>query len=185
VQLRDGPEGPIVQLTLDMRPRTLAVAPVEISLVGKLGGKSTIEHLTDNDPDTFVVLYTAGEKGPSANDPVMLEFSKPPGIRSAGAVRIVPRPGYGPKRIRLDARRDTAWHELANTDIGPDPSVIQMPDDLRDGRLRLTISSSWDRGAAPADGARNTQIAELTFLVPVGPVGSPTVAAFEIRVIGP
>lgn len=185
VQLRDGSDGPIVQLTLDMQPRARAVAPVEISLVGKLGRKSTIAELTDNDHGTFAVFYTTDGKGPSADDPVVLEFSMPPGAKPARAVQIVPRPGYGPRKIRLEVRPDTAWHELAGTEIGSDSKTIELPDDTRGNRFRLTISSSWDRGTAPADGARNTQIAEIGFLIPVEPPGSQPNTNFDILVIQP
>ncbi len=185
VKLRDGADGPLVQLTLDMRPRALVEAPVEISVVGKLGRNSTIERLTDNDPDTFVVLYTADEKGPSTDTPVMLEFSKPPGAKSGGAVRIVPRPGYGPREIRLETRRNTAWHEVAAIEIGSDPQLIGLSDDSRDTRFRLTIFSSWDRGVKPADAARNTQIAELGFVVSVESPNSQPKPVFDIRVVEP
>ena len=185
VQLRDGPNGPIVQFTLDMQRRARSMAPVEISLVGKLGRKSTMANLTDNDPATFAVLYTADGNGPSSDSPVVLEFSMPSGTKSAGAIQIVPRPGYGPRKIRLESRRKTTWHELAGTEIGSDPKIIELPEDTRGNRFRLTISSSWDRGAAPADGARNTQIAELGFLIPVGPPGSQPNTAFDVRVIQP
>ena len=184
VQLRDGPNGPIVQLTLDMQPRAISVAPVEISLVGKLGRKSRIEDLADNDPGTFAVLYTAAEKGPSPNSPVILEFSAPPGGKSAEAIQITPRPGYGPRKIHLEARRETTWHELASAEIGSDSKVIGLAEDTRGDRYRLTILSGWDRGAAPAGGARNTQIGELCFLVSVEPPGSLPEKGLEIRVIG-
>ena len=185
IQLRDGPDGPIVQLALDMQPRARWVAPVEISLVGKLGRESTIEDLADNDPTTFAVFYTADGKGPSPDGPVILEFSMPPGATSAGAVQIVPRPGYGPRRIRLEARRETTWHELAGMEIGPDAKIIGLPEETGGNRFRLTILSSWDRGTTPAEGARNTQLAELGFLIPVAPSGSRPKAVFEIRVIRP
>ena len=185
VQLRDGPGGPIVQLTLDMRPRAKSVTPVEISLVGKLGRKSAIEHLTDNDPATFAVFYTDDGNGPSADKPVILEFSMPAGAKSAAAVQLVPRPGYGPRKIRLEAGRTTTWQELAITEIGSDSKIIGLPEDLRGNRFRLTILSSWDRGAALADRARNTQIAELGFLMPVEPPGSHPNTAFDVRVIQP
>ena len=185
VRLRDGLDGALVELVLDMQPRARYVAAVEISLVGELGRKSTIEKLIDNDSDTFAVFYTAEGKGPSADSPVAVEFSLPPEVKSACAVQVVPRSGYGPKRIRLDARRDTDWHELASREMGADSTIIQLSEDAGDSRFRLTILSSWDRGVDPAGGARNTQIAELGFLVSAGSSSSRPDRPFEIRVVQP
>lgn len=165
VRLRDGVDGPLVCVKVDLGRLVELFPPEGLSTEGQVSENNGLEKMTDGDPATCTVLRTPGGVGPVPEAPVILEFRKPAGAEGASGVRIVPRPGYGPRAVTLEVNRAGAWQPLAKVEVGSQHKDIELADHDGADRFRLTISTGWDRGAQLSHTPRNTQIAELSFLV--------------------
>ncbi len=107
----------------------------------------------DGNPGTF---WVSGQ-GPSETAPQWLEtvFAK---AVVADRVVITPRPGYGPKRGRVEALVDGRRRELATFTMKPDVAASIKLDEARSTAFRIVITEAWD---PKSDVARNVQVAEV------------------------
>lgn len=187
VRFRDGPDGPLVCVKVDLGRLVKLLPAVDVATHGQVSENFGLENMTDADPESYVVLRNAGGLGPVPDAPVILEFRKPAGAEDASALRIVPRPHYGPREVTLEIKRAGSWHSLAKAEVGSQHKDIELAEHEGADRFRLTISTGWDRGTQLAHAPRNTQIAELTFLVTKKrPEPDPESGRrFELRVIEP
>ena len=76
-----------------------------------------------------------------------------------------PAPRYGPRQVTLGVHGAGSWHDVATARLGFVQSDLKLTACEGTQRFRLTISKGWDRGKALSTWPRNTQIAELSFLV--------------------
>jgi hypothetical protein len=187
VQLRDGPDGPLVSVTVDLGRAITFLPPADISVRGQVAEGYGLEKMTDGDPESFAVFRNAQGRGPVPESPVILEFSKPAEAEDAFALRLVPRPRYGPREIGLEIRRHGAWQRLATAQVDFRHKDLELAGQEAAERFRLTITRTWDRGAELSDAPRDTQIAELSFLVDEEEEspGTEAPAPFQLRVIEP
>jgi hypothetical protein len=185
VWLRDGVDGPLLCATVDLGRWTRTAPPADITVDGSAHPRRPVRNLLDDDPATWAIFRNADGGGPAPDAPIVLEFSAPAGAGAPRALRIVPRPRYGPREAVLAARRAGKWHTLATAELRPaGPTDIALPALEGASRLRLVISKGWDRGQALGSAPRNTQIAELRFLLAEAEMrDAPT--PFDLRVVEP
>ena len=115
--------------------------------------------MCDGDPETFWVSRReepAPGTGPTPERPEVLTFAFARQER-VGTVMLVPRPRYGPRRIRLQVGTTTVYE-------GPVPDApreFPVNPPVPAASAVLTITDSHD--PAHPDAPRNTQIAEVAF----------------------
>lgn len=107
----------------------------------------------DGNPGTF---WVSGQ-GPSETAPQWLETVF---ARAVVVDRLVitPRPGYGPKRGRVEALVDGRRLELATFTMKPDAAASIKFDQTESTDFRIVITEAWD---PKSDVARNVQVAEV------------------------
>ena len=185
VTCQDGIGGPTVRITLDLGRGSRFVAPVDLAVAGSVAEHFPVDGMTDGDPSTYGVLRNQQGNGPTPDAPIVLEFALPETAGLPSAVRIVPRPLYGPREVALEVRRAGVWEEVAGARLSSDLADIPLPAGGPVERYRLVITSGWDRGGELAEAPRNTQLAELSFILrdaaEAAESGPPT--PFEIRVL--
>jgi len=164
VRCRDGVAGPMVEVAVSLGAGVRLVSPVEVSVDGSAHANHPMANMTDDDPSTFTVIRNAVGKGPTPDAPVAVELSLPAGGTAPHALRIVPRPNYGPRTAILQSRQEGAWQNLRTVHLRAAPVDFALAAARPAQRLRLLITASWDRGAALASAPRNTQIAELALV---------------------
>ena len=81
-----------------------------------------------------------------------------------GGLRVLGRPGYGPRRCRLlVAGKDGSWREVGEQlDVADGKTLESRFPPVRGRRFRLDISAAYD--SRYPDNPRNVQIAEFTLL---------------------
>ncbi len=164
VVCRDGSEGPRVVVELDLATPRPSWTAVDVASDAVSSERSPLAQLADGDRRSFAVLTTDAGVGPTAAEPIMVEFSRPSAAGSATAVRLVPRPDYGPRRARLEVASGDGWQALGEIGVPNAPVEVQLGERGAGARrFRLVVTAGWDRGQA-VDVPRNTQIAELEFV---------------------
>lgn len=186
VRCRDGGDGPVVEARVYLGEAPARVAPVLVSTDGKPSPGHPLDAMTDGLADTFCVLWTAAGKGPTPETPIAVEFELPVG-RAVQALRLLPRPGYGPRNIALAVRSPAGWEPVAEAHPIDQGTDLPLPRREAGTHYRLSITGSWDRGGAQDAPARNTQIAELALVsaaVPPAPARDVT-DPVQVRVVAP
>jgi hypothetical protein len=107
----------------------------------------------DGRPNSFWV----SESGPSEADPQWLEAGFAKTVK-ADRIVITPRPGYGPKRGRIEALVDGRQRELATFTMKADAEETVAFDATETTAFRIVIIDAWDSKPGPA---RNAQIARV------------------------
>jgi len=183
VQFRDGPDGPLMCVDVSLGEGVRTARPASIATEGSVAPGYPLQNLADDDPMTFTVLRNGSGKGPTPDAPVIVEFSMPEKAGTPRALRIVPRPRYGPREVALEVRRRATWQRTATAQLGSGLKDLALEELGGVERLRLVISKGWDRGEQQSASPRNTQIAELSFLLaePAGEAESEAKAPFVIR----
>lgn len=149
----------VVAFPLPERDASSAVNDLSVA-AGSSQDDFPVERAIDGDSETFWVSrgFRSGE-GPAPERPEWLElrFSRPV---EADRLTVVPRPGYGPKRCRLDAAAGeaafTAVTEFSMT--ARETGIVDFPGTAAD-RFRLVFLDAFDPRFP--DRPRNVQVAEL------------------------
>jgi len=165
VQFRDGPNGPLVCVRVNLGRPIRFFPPISVSVNGQVSDRFGLAKLADGNPESYAVLRNPNGDGPVPESPVALEFRRPPGAEKAHVLRIVPRARYGPREVTLGVHRAGSWHDVATVRLGFEQCDLKLTACDSTERFRLTISKGWDRGESLSTSPRNTQIAELSFLV--------------------
>lgn len=117
----------------------------------------------DGNESTFWVSGgTAAGEGPSVDRPEYLavDFGAPTAI---GAVRVVPRPGYGPRSYAVEVSDDgSTWTEVASEPSVPNGTLTTIFAPVTARMVRLRITGSWDWVQPP----RNVQIVSMMVFAP-------------------
>ena len=184
LRCQDGVDGAKVRIVIGLAPHARTVHPTAIAASGPVSAQHPITNLIDGRPTTFAVLTNTRDTGPSPDAPIELEFSAPAAAAAASAVRLTPRPRYGPKSVTLMAHTATGWHAIASAELDFEPVDLAMPANRRAARYKLVVSQGWDRGEHVAT-PRNTQIAELAFVLEPGPdpAAARSAPSFELQVL--
>ena len=181
-QFRDGPDGPLVRVAVDLGALPRMAKPVDLATPGSASPGHPMGLMTDDDADTFCVLRNEQGTGPTPQTPTFLSFAVP-AAQAVRGLRIVPRRRYGPRSVEVQTLRQGTWRKLAGADLRDELCDIALNLTPDDRRLRVVITRGWDRGPALAAKPRNTQIAELAFLLADSPSDGDQPPAFELDVI--
>jgi len=111
----------------------------------------------DGNPGTFWVSMDP----PSADKPQWLRFAHDPTVPVTG-VKLLGRPGYGPKRCELQESKDgLTFRRVQAFDVADGKETTVRFDPIRTAHVRLLITDAYDtRAPSP----RNAQVAEIALL---------------------
>ncbi|HOQ05820.1 MAG TPA: glycosyl hydrolase [Anaerohalosphaeraceae bacterium] len=137
----------------------------------------------DGNPDTFWVSGgTEPGQGPSAEKPQWLQFAFEKPVAISG-VQVLGRPGYGPKRIRIQVDENPP-HEAVSIEDGRQKTVEM---EKQTGTVfRILFEEAYD--LRHPDQPRNVQVAELYWLdenkKPItGTVSRPGIQNLQLKIL--
>ena len=155
------PGGKAVELRLPAAPPSVPFvrlqAPCQVT-VANHHAQYPGERMVDRDPATFWVSSRDGVEvrpgdGPTPERPERIELSFPRSL--IGGLLVVPRPRYGPRRLRIAA----AGREVYAGTMGHEPLVVRFGEPVEAEAVVLTITQSHD--PVHPGNPRNVQIAEI------------------------
>jgi hypothetical protein len=163
IRWRDGPGGPLLEVRVDLGTRRFTVAPARLHTSDSFHEDYPLDLAADGDESTFTVLRNPAGTGATEDAPIHVQITAP--NRGAfRALRIVPRPGYGPRKVTLQLPVGEDWQNVAVAELETRPVDIPLAADSMPAQMRLVIHESWDQGGTSEQSPRNTQIAEIAFV---------------------